>query len=170
MAITTKEITFESEIEYSLIQNGGYIKGDPANFDRAYAVDSALLFRFLRESQPKEWEKLFSKHGDNAEANFLKRLNKELDEHGMLHLLRNGVVDAPAKFALCYFQPVSGMNTTDAENYGKNILSVTRQVHYSLRNENSLDVVLFVNGLPIITLELKNPYHRANGRTRQAAI
>lgn len=158
MAIKTKEITFESEIEYSLIQNGGYAKGNPGDYNREYAIDTAMLFRFLRESQPKEWEKLVAKHGtSNAEANFLKRLHKDLDTHGMLHLLRKGVVDAPAKFSLCFFQPASGMNKTDAENYKKNILSITRQVHYSLKNENSIDVVLFVNGLPIITLELKNP-------------
>ena len=157
MAIKTKEVTFESEIEYSLIENGGYIKGKPSDYNRGYAIDTALLFRFLRESQPKEWDKLVTKHGAaNAEANFLKRLHKDLDTHGMLHLLRKGIVDTPAKFTLCYFQPASGMNKTDAENYTKNILSVTRQVHYSLKNENSLDVVLFINGLPIATLELKN--------------
>ncbi len=157
MAIKTKEITFESEIEYSLVENGGYIKGNPSDYNREYAVDTTLLFRFLRESQPKEWDKLVAKHGAaGAEANFLKRLHKELDNHGMLYLLRKGIVDSPAKFSLCFFQPASGMNKTDAVNYGKNILSITRQVHYSLKNENSIDVALFVNGLPVITLELKN--------------
>lgn len=157
MAIKTKEITFESEIEYSLTESGGYIKGNPADYNREFAVDTALLLRFLKESQPKEWEKLCAKHGSQAESNFLKRLNKELDTYGMLYLLRKGIVDAPAKFTLCYFQPVSGMNQTDAQNYKKNILSVTRQVRYSLKNENSVDVVLFINGLPIVSLELKNP-------------
>jgi type I restriction enzyme R subunit len=158
MPIKTKEITFENEIEYSLIKKGGYIKGDPADYNREYAIDTALLFKFLHESQPKEWKKLIIKHGTaNAEANFLKRLNKELETHGMLHLLRKGIVDVPARFNLCYSKPVSGMNQTDAENYKKNILSITRQVHYSTKNENSIDVVLFINGLPIITLELKNP-------------
>jgi len=157
MPIKTKEIIFESEIEYSLLKNG-YIKGNSEDYNREYAVDTALLFKFLRESQPKEWKKLIAKHGTaNAEANFLKRLNKDLESHGMLYLLRKGVVDAPARFALCYFQPASGMNQTDADNYKKNILSITRQVHYSTKNENSIDVVLFVNGLPVITLELKNP-------------
>lgn len=158
MAIKTKEVTFENEIEYSLIDKGGYFKGIPADFSREYAMDNALLFRFLRESQPKEWDKLVSKHGAvNAEINFLKRLHKDLDTHGMLHLLRKGIVDAPAKFDLVFFQPASGMNQTDAENYKRNILSITRQVRYSLKNENSIDVVLFVNGLPVATLELKNP-------------
>jgi len=158
MSIDTKEITFEKEIEYSLIKNGGYIKGNPKDFDRKHAIDTAMLFRFLKESQPKEWEKLLLKHGEsNAPINFLKRLNKDLEIHGMLYLLRKGIIDAPAKFKLCFFQPASNMNQTDGENYKKNILSITRQVHYSLKNENSIDVVLFVNGLPIATLELKNP-------------
>lgn len=157
MAIETKEITFEKEIEYSLINHGGYIKGNPANFNRELAIDTTLLFRFLQDSQPEEWEKAVAKHGNDVEVNFLKRLNKELNTHGMLHLLRKGIVDAPAKFTLCYFQPASNMNRTDTENYQKNILSITRQVRYSNRNENSIDVVLFINGLPIITMELKNP-------------
>ncbi len=157
MAIGTKEITFESEIENSLITKGGYIKGNPSDFNREYAVDAFQLFKFLKESQPKEWDKLVSKHGEaGAQANFLKRLHKELDSHGMLHVLRKGIVDSPAKFSLCFFQPASGMNQTDRANYNRNILSVTRQVHYSLKNENSIDVVLFVNGLPFATLELKN--------------
>lgn len=156
MAITTKEITFESEIEYSLLQNGGYIKGSPKDYNREYAIDTVLLFRFLKDSQPQEWNKLVSKHGAHVEANFLKKLHKDLDIHGMLHLLRHGIVDAPAKFSLCYFKPASGMNQTNLVLYKKNILSITRQVRYSLKNENSIDVVLFINGLPFSTVELKN--------------
>ena len=157
MPIKTKEISFENEIEYCLVKKGGYIKGNLADYNREYAIDTALLLKFLRESQPKEWNKLLSKHGSQVEVNFLKRLHKELEAHGTLHLLRKGIVDAPARFTLCNFKPASSMNRTDAENYEKNILSITRQVRYSIKNENSIDVVLFINGLPIITLELKNP-------------
>lgn len=156
MPITTKEITFENEIEYSLIENGGYIKGDSQNYNREYAIDDTLLFSFLQDSQPKEWDKLIIKHGTMAKENFLKKLYKDLDKHGMLYLLRHGIIDAPAKFSLCFFKPASGMNQTNLAMYEKNILSITRQVHYSLKNENSIDVVLFINGLPISTIELKN--------------
>lgn len=156
MAIQTKEINFENEIEYSLVQNGGYIKGNPKDYSREYALDTKLLFQFLKNSQPKEWQKLIQKYGDHVEVNFLKRLHKELDSKGMLYVLRHGITDAPAKFKLCYFPPASSMNQTSLELYSKNILSVTRQVHYSLKNENSIDVVLFINGLPFSTLELKN--------------
>lgn len=156
MAIQTKEINFENEIEYALIDKGCYIKGNPSDFNREYAIDIAKLFEFLQNSQPNEWKKLCEKHGTDAEQNFIKRLSKELDSRGMLDILRKGIVDAPARFKLCYFKPASNMNQTDAVNYTKNILSVTRQVHYSLKNENSIDVVLFINGLPVVTMELKN--------------
>ncbi|MFT8888058.1 MAG: type I restriction endonuclease [Ethanoligenens sp.] len=157
MPIETKEINFENEIEYSLIDHGGYIKGSPADYSREFAIDTKLLFHFLRDSQPTEWEKLRKKHGDDVEAGFLKKLNKDLETYGILHILRHGVVDAPAKFSMCFFKPASGMNQTNQTLHEKNILSITRQVHYSLKNENSIDVVLFINGLPVATLELKNP-------------
>lgn len=157
MAINTKEIAFEREIEFSLIESGGFIAGNPADFNRVYTVDATVLFRFLKDSQPKEWAKIIQKYGDGgAEQNFLKKLSRDLENFGTLALLRKGIVDAPAKFTLCYFQPASGMNQTDAENYAKNILTVTRQVHYSVKNENSVDVVLSINGLPVVTMELKN--------------
>lgn len=72
MAIETKEITFEREIEYSLLDHGGYIKGNPRDYNREFAVDTKLLFRFLQESQPAEWAKLCKKHGDDVETGFLK--------------------------------------------------------------------------------------------------
>lgn len=156
MSITTKEITFENEIEFALVDKGGFEKGKPSDYDRGFAIDTEKLFRFLKQSQPKEWEKLISKHGSNTEQNFLKRLDQELDKSGMIHILRKGIVDSPAKFSLCYFKPASNMNQTDTDNYEKNILSITRQIHYSKKNENSIDVVLFINGLPVITMELKN--------------
>ena len=157
MAIETKEITFEQEIEYSLLDHGGYIKGNPRDYNREFAIDTKQLFRFLQDSQPVEWEKLCRKHGENVETGFLKKLYRDLDTYGTLYVLRHGVVDAPAKLSLCYFKPASGMNQTSQALYEKNILSITRQVHYSLKNENSIDVVLFINGLPVATVELKNP-------------
>ena len=81
MAIETKEITFEREIEYSLLDHGGYIKGNPRDYNREFAVDTKLLFRFLQESQPAEWAKLCKKHGDDVETGFLKKLYRDLDTH-----------------------------------------------------------------------------------------
>ena len=84
MAIETKEITFEREIEYSLLDHGGYIKGNPRDYNREFAIDTKLLFRFLQESQPAEWAKLCKKHGDDVETGFLKKLYRDLDTHGMI--------------------------------------------------------------------------------------
>lgn len=156
MSTGTKEINFENMIEESLIKTCGYVKTDNENFNKDYAVDTKILFDFLKASQPKEWEKLENKHGINLENGFLQRLDKEIKNRGILNCLRHGIVDSPAKFHLCYFKPGSLMNKTDNENYKKNILSVSRQLYYSKRNNNSIDIVLFINGFPIVTIELKN--------------
>ena len=95
MAIETKEITFEQEIEYGLIDHGGYIKGNPRDYNREFAIDTKQLFQFLQDSQPVEWEKLCRKHGENVETGFLKKLYRDLDTYGTLYVLRHGVVDAP---------------------------------------------------------------------------
>jgi len=152
----TKEINFEDAIEKHLVEKEGYIKGDNDNFDRIYALDRILLFEFIKATQPKEWEKLSNIHKNKIEDNFLHRLDQELSNRGMLDVLRNGIVDYGIKFKLAYFKPASGMNQSILELYKKNLLSVTRQVHYSKQNENSLDMVVFINGLPFATIELKN--------------
>lgn len=153
----TKEINFEEAIEQHLTENEGYIKGDKNNFDKDYAIDKALLFEFIKSTQIKEWEKLQKIHKNKCEDNFLYRLNQELSQRGMLDVLRSGITDYGVKFKLVYFKPESRMNPKVLELYKKNSLSITRQVHFSKQNENSLDIVIFINGLPVSTIELKNP-------------
>ena len=155
MSEKTKEIRFEEEIEHHLIDHG-WIKGLSSNYDKEFAIDTSVLFPFLQNTQAEEWEKLIYKHGDQVEKNFLTRLHKECSNRGMLDVLRKGIVDAPAHIKLVYFKPASTMNQTDVKNYSQNVFSITRQLKYSLKNENSLDTVLFINGLPIVTIELKN--------------
>ena len=104
MAIQTKEITFENEIEYSLIDRGGYIKGDPKDYNREYAIDTVQLFRFLKNSQPKEWDKVIRKHGEDVEANFLKKLYRDLDTNGMLYVLRHALSCRLHRLWDCYNQ------------------------------------------------------------------
>jgi len=157
MAIETKERTFEQEIEYCLIHECGYKKGDPAAYDRELAMDTTAVIDFVKVTQPTEWAAIVKRHGADAEIGFLKRLKDELNNRGMIDVLRHGVTDLGVEVRLCYFKPGSGMNQTATTLYNKNVLQVTRQVHYSLANENSIDTVLFLNGLPIITIELKNP-------------
>ncbi len=158
MQLTTEK-AFEENIENSLLsKRGGYLKGDPAAYNRELALDTATLLQFIKDTQKDEWDKLAVIHGADIEKKFLSRLTQELETRGMLDCLRNGIADYGKKFKLAYFKPVSKLNPETQKLYDKNILAVTRQVHYSLKNENSVDVLLFLNGLPIATIELKNQF------------
>jgi type I restriction enzyme R subunit len=157
MPINYKEIAFEDAIEQYLLQFGGYKKRNAMDYNKELAIDTEVLFGFIKDSQPKQWAKLCQNHGSGVEQKFLQRLVKELDNRGMLDVLRHGVIDLGVKVQLAFFKPVSGMNYDARELYHKNTLTVTRQVKYSLKNENSIDMLLSINGLPVMTLELKNP-------------
>jgi type I restriction enzyme R subunit len=160
MALDHTERGFEAAIEESLLAAGGYIRGDAAAFDAALALWPETLLRFLRESQPEAWDKLARMHGEAALPERLTRrlIAGALDARGTLDVLRHGVTDSGVKLSLAFFRPASGRNPATLAAWEKNILTVTRQVHYSTRNPAlSIDVVLALNGLPIATAELKNP-------------
>src|SRR3989338_6646608 len=152
------ERAFETAIEDYLTAKGGYIKGNAKDFVRDIALDTNTLFTFLKESQPTEWKKLSAIHGVEVETKFLQRLIKELDSRGMLDVLRHGVIDYGVKFKLAFFRPVSGLNPESERLYEINRLTLTRQVKYSLRNENSIDMLLSLNGLPIAIIEIKKQF------------
>lgn len=155
---TVNEKAFETAIEDYLTSRGGYVKGNPRDFVRDIALDTKALFSFLKASQPTEWKKLSSIHGSEIESKFLQRLTKELDSRGMLDVLRHGVIDYGVRFKLAFFEPVSGLNPESKKLYKQNILTLTRQVKYSLKNENSIDMLLSLNGLPLVVIELKNQF------------
>lgn len=171
MSIDTKERTFEEEIEYCLTSTGKrpekYVKGNPADFDRKMAMDKKTVIAFIQETQPDKWSDLCKRHGSDVEDGFIKRLNDELNNRGMIDVLRHGIIDLGVEVRLAFFKPGSGMNKSATALYEKNILQITRQVKYSDANENSIDSVIFLNGLPIITIELKNPL---TGQTYKNAI
>jgi type I restriction enzyme R subunit len=171
MAIDTKERTFEQEIEYWLTRGAKktdrYIKGTPFSFSREFAMDTKAVIAFVKDTQPNEWAALEKRHGADVEDGFLKRLNAELNNRGMIDVLRHGITDLGVNVRMAYFKPGSGMNKSATALYEKNVLQITRQVKYSLANENSIDTVIFLNGLPIITMELKNPL---TGQTYKNAI
>ncbi len=150
---------FEAAIEDSLLAAGGYVRGDPTGFDAALALWPATLLRFLRESQREAWQKLARMHGEATLSERLTRLVAgALDARGTLDVLRHGVTDSGVKLHLAFFRPASGLNPATLAAYAANILTVTRQVHYSTRDPAlAIDVVLAVNGLPAATAELKNP-------------
>jgi type I restriction enzyme, R subunit len=160
MAIDTKEYSFEREIVAALTDEGGYTQGTPTHFDKQACVDTAELFAFIGATQVEQWSQLLKRHGGNpnvAQQKFVARLAKELDRLGTLRLLRDGVEDQGVRISLAYFKPASTLNSDLVKLYQKNRLTVTRQLRYSPRHDNELDLCLFVNGIPVATAELKNP-------------
>jgi len=133
-----------------------YVEGDPADYDRDHAVDSAKLLEFLRRTQPKVVEQFrLDENGPSGEK-FLTRLQGEIAKRGIIDVLRKGIHHGPTHVVLFYGSPTPG-NVRARELYEANVFSVTRQLRYS-RDETklALDLVLFINGLPIATFELKN--------------
>jgi len=160
------ENAFETAITDHLT-NSGWVKGDPALFDKNLSLFKSVVLSFIQRSQSKEWKKLNAYYKDDTENKFFQRLFKELDLRGMLDVIRHGITDSGIKFQLAYFKPESSLNPDTYRDYEMNELTVTRQVHYSLKNNNSVDLMLSLNGLPLATIELKNYF---TGQTVQDAI
>lgn len=161
MRITT-ENTFESALVQSLTEHGGYTQGNASDYSPELGMFKFEVIQFLRSSQPKHWEKITSIHGADAENRVIQRLYKELDLRGSLDVLRNGFVDYGVRFQMAFFQPASGLNPDALDLYNKNSLKVYRQIYYSTKNKNSVDVLLSLNGIPVATLELKNQFTGQN--------
>jgi len=142
---------------FGTIRSGGYRKRKPEDLDRALCLIPDDLVDFVIGTQPKEWEKLKQQHGSDTRDRFLKRVASEIDKRGTLDVLRGDIRDYGTRFKLAYFRPPSGLNEELQRLYEANTFSVVRQLHYSQKTEQSIDLVLFLNGLPIFTAELKNP-------------
>jgi type I restriction enzyme R subunit len=152
------ESAFEREICEHLGSNGWlFDDGAAAHYDRKLALYPPDLIAWLEESQKELWETYQQKNGSKAEASLLQRLREQLDQQGTLDLLRNGieVMGLPKALKLAEFKPALGLNPDILARYNANRLRVVRQVRYSLHNENCIDLVLFLNGLPVATVELK---------------
>lgn len=152
------EQTFEEAIESNLLEHGGYIRGNSTEFDVQLGLFPSYITNFLKQSQPKAWEKIANIHKDEVEKKVLQRLVKEIDFRGVLDVLRKGFTDYGVKFQMAYFKPESSLNPEADQLYKSNHLSVTRQLYYERVGKNSLDMVLSLNGLPIATIELKNQF------------
>lgn len=157
---------FEEYIEEYLL-NSGYIKGNPSDYNKEFAIDTKLLFEFLEVTQSTKMKKLKDIYKDQYQFKVLSRLDKELTQRGMIDVLRHGIKDYGVYLDLAYFKPASNLNKEAVELYNKNRISVTRQVHYSTKNENSIDMLVCINGLPVSVLELKNAF---TGQTYEDAI
>ena len=146
---------------------GGYHRRRPEDYDRSLCLLPRDVVDFILATQPKEWQKLKAHYGGEVEARFLRRLATEIESRGVLDVLRQGIKDSGCKFHLAYFRPASGLNEEIQRLYRANLFSVIRQLRYSDKHEKSLDLVLFLNGIPIFTAELKNPL---TGQTVEDAI
>jgi type I restriction enzyme R subunit len=152
------EVAFEREICEHLSANGWiYDEGAAAHYDRKLALYPPDLIAWLQQSQNEAWSTYQQKNGSKAEANLLQRIREQLDQQGTLDLLRNGieVMGLPKALRLAEFKPALGLNPEILARYNANRLRVVRQVRYSLHNENCIDLVLFLNGIPVATVELK---------------
>lgn len=173
MVSNTKEVALEQAIQRHLTGltteelagqpapegHGPFRLGLPADFDAEYALDTRLFWEFLETTQGKELAKLKARNPGDWQRKILERFDRLIKKNGVLHLLKKGLAVDDAFFALMYPAPLASSAAKVHENFAANIFSVTRQVRYSQTNlGEEIDMVLFLNGLPLITIELKNAW------------
>ncbi len=159
MVSVHSEGAFESAIGAHLLASG-WQQGEASHYRRDLGLDTAVLFEFIGATQEKQWDRLIALHGgaDQAQAKFAKRLAAELDSRGTIDVLRRGVEDTGVKIRLAFFKPGHALTPNLMALYDANLLVVTRQAHVSeSKPQDSVDLLLLVNGLPVATAELKNP-------------
>ena len=166
MAKQTSEAAFETAIEAVLLADG-FVRLAPQDFDRERAIFPAEALAFIQATQTSVWGKLEALHGEQTGERVLESLCKWLDTHGVLATLRHGFKCFGKTLRLAFFRPAHGLNPELEARYRANRLGLTRQLRFSPKSEKSLDVVLSVNGIPVVTLELKNPL---SGQTVADAI
>ena len=160
----TTERAFESYVEEILLTRGGWKSGTNAEWDKERALFPAKVFAFIQETQEKLWREMRTLHAAGLEALLLTALVKEFEAKGSLHILRHGFKFYGKTFRLAYFKPAHGANYEVLELFSKNRLTVTRQVPCHPGDNRTLDMVLAVNGLPVATIEVKNPGTGQNWR------
>jgi type I restriction enzyme, R subunit len=160
------EISFEEFIANWLVTHGGYQavkndkeQGSPRDFDAERGLDRPELFTFIGATQSTAWAELIKRYGGDAglaQDKFLGRVASEIDKRGTVDVLRHGVVDHGVTLRLAYFRPAHGLTPGLMERYRANRLTVTRQLRYQAGSDRAVDLALFVNGIPVATVELKN--------------
>nr|WP_144925681.1 type I restriction endonuclease [Paenibacillus bovis] len=162
--LENKEERFERDIETSLTNEGGWesVAFKDTNYDPQQGLDASILLSFIRETQPKAWKRYEKIYRTDAEIKFLKRFNEEVNAHGLLHVLRKGIKDRGVSFKVVYFRPVSSLSYENIKQFEANRFQCIRQFAYSSKNRNTIDMVLAVNGIPLVALELKNQYTGQN--------
>ena len=151
----TKEKNFENDIEAYLLSHG-YVKGNQDTYDKSKAIDMPMLISFIQATQPKMWQRYVNVYGEKAEKQLYSIFQQNVEQNGLVHVLRYGVKDRGMDLRFAYFAPASNLNEELVQKYKSNILTCTRQFSYSTKNHNTIDVVLSLNGIPVVALELKN--------------
>jgi type I restriction enzyme R subunit len=149
------EAAFETVIESHLLANG-YTRIVEAGFDQARAIFPETVLGFFRETQPKEWAKLEALHGAKTGEQIIADLCKWMDTHGSLATLRHGFKCYGRTLRVAFFKAAHGLNPELETRYAANRVGITRQLHFSERDRKSLDVTISLNGIPVLTVELKN--------------
>jgi type I restriction enzyme R subunit len=160
-----KEHSFQSLIKDYLIQNNGYAESVNTGYDKHYAIDTSMLFSFLEMTQEKETNRLKEIYKTNYKSKVLENLDRELRTRGSIDVIKHGIKDFGVKLSLAYFKPPTNLNLDQYILYEQNILSVTEELVIS--DSMRIDLVIFMNGIPIITMELKNAF---TGQTYKHAI
>ncbi|HRN70080.1 MAG TPA: putative DNA binding domain-containing protein [Candidatus Woesebacteria bacterium] len=148
----TSEKGLQRHIVDYLVENNGFVENEPKDFDKKYFFNVDQLLEFIKDTQPKKYESIINRD----QAQFLARLSKKISQKGVIEVLRNGVKFYDLTVKLFYSKPASNKNPDDLEKYNQNIFSVTKELIYSDNHNNELDVVILINGIPVITSELKN--------------
>ena len=153
--LSPTEKRFEEHIEDHL-KTVGFSTLHFSQYDRNLCLIRDQVIDFIRSTQPEQWGRLQAIYDIDTENKILARISSEISKRGIIDVLRNQVVDRGVYLNLCYFEPKSDLNPDHLTRYQSNQFTVVRQLHYSEQNENAIDMVLFLNGLPIVTMELKN--------------
>ncbi len=159
-----KEIRFEKDISSFLTSSGGWesVSFKNTDYDANLGLDLEVLIEFVKETQPRAWKRYIGIYNENSKDRFVKRFNEEVNTHGLLHVLRKGIKDRGVPFKVIYFRPVSSISDDNVRKYESNKFQCIRQFAYSPYNRNTIDMVLSVNGIPIVALELKNQFTGQN--------
>lgn len=157
MAVTQDgEKRFEEDIEAVLLNSKGYRQKDMAGYDPERAINLDELIAYIEATQEKAWQKYVRMYGHEAPDKLFKRLTQEINANGLLYVLRNGIRDRGTWLKIASFRQESNRNTEVIQAYEQNRLTYTRQFYYSVHNRNSIDLVISLNGIPIVAIELKN--------------
>lgn len=167
MSDQTKEYAFESYVEEILLTKSGYQQGSVSDWDKALALFPSYIISFIQKTQEKLWNSMFQLQGRIMEREIIDSLRRELSTKGMLDVLRHGFKYRGKRFYAAYFKPAHNMSADVVKRYNANTLTVTRQIPCHPNDSSEMDLTIALNGLPVVTIELKNP---ATGQHYRNAI